>query len=83
MLKSKGWGHLILFKRLTHLIEQKRDENSAIFSATEADIAVLKSKYSVDTQHDCDSGSDSEWENGYEIDFERNAFDAFDDEPDL
>ena len=52
-------------------------------NATEADIAVLKSKYSVDTQHDCDSGSNSEWENQYEIDFERNAFDAFDDEPDL
>ena len=42
-MKSKGWGHLILFKRLTHLIEQKRDENSAIFNATEAVIAVLKS----------------------------------------
>ena len=55
----------------------------AIFNATDADIAVLKSKYSVDTQHDCDSGSNSEWENRYEIDFERNAFDAFDDEPDL
>ena len=52
-------------------------------NATEADIAVLKSKYSVDTQHDCDSESNSEWENQYEIDFERNAFDAFDDEPDL
>ena len=37
----------------------------------------------MDTQHDCNSGSDSEWENGDEIDFERNAFDAFDDEPDL
>ena len=68
---------------MTHLIEQKRDENSAIFSATEADIAVLKSKYSVDTQHDCDSGRDSQWENGDEIDFERNAFDAFDDKPDF
>ena len=33
----------------------------------------------MDTQHDCDSGSDSEWVNGDEIDFERNAFDAFDD----
>ena len=52
-------------------------------NATEADIAALKSKYSADTQHDCDSGSDSEWENGDETDFERNAFDAFDDEPDL
>ena len=34
----------------------------------------------MDTQHDCDSESDSEWENG-KIDFERNAFDAVDDEP--
>ena len=82
-LKSKGWGQLILFKRLAHLIEQKRDENSAIFNAIEADIAVLKLKYSVDTQHDSDSGGDSQWENGDETDFERNAFDAFDDEPNL
>ena len=82
-LKSKGWCHLILFKRLAHLIEQKRDENSAIFNATEADIAVLKLKYSVDTQHDSDSGSDSQWENGDGTDFERNAFDAFDDKLDL
>ena len=41
------------------------------------------SKYLVDTQHDCDSESDFEWANGDEIDFERNAFDAFDNEPDL
>ena len=38
---------------------------------------------SVDTQYDCDSGSDSQWENGDEIDFERNEFDAFDDKPDF
>ena len=43
----------------------------------------FKVKYYVDTQHDCDSGSNSEWENGDEIDFERNAFDPFDDETDL
>ena len=79
----KGLGSLDPFQEVDPLIEREGDENSAIFNATEADIAVLKSKYSVDTQHDCDSGSDSEWENGYEIDFERNAFDAFDDEPDL
>ena len=44
---------------------------------------LFKSKYSVDTQHDCDSGSDFEWENGDETDFQRNAFDALDDEQDL
>ena len=79
----KGLGSLDPFQEIDPLIEWEGDENSTIFNATEADIAVLKSKYSVDTQHDCDSGSDSEWENGDEIDFERNAFDAFDDEPDL
>ena len=79
----KGLGPLDPFQEIDLLIEREGDENSAIFNATEADIAVLKSKYSVDTQHDCDSGSDSEWENGDETDFERNAFDAFDDEPDL
>ena len=47
------------------------------------DIAVLKAKYSADTQQVCDAGSDSEQENGDEIDFERNAFVAFYDEPDL
>ena len=79
----KGLGSLDPFQEIDLLIEREGDENSAIFNATKANIAVLKSKYSVDTQHDCDSGSDSEWENGDEIDFERNAFDAFDDEPDL
>ena len=71
------------FQQINPLIEREGDESSAIFNATEAGIAVLKSKYSVDNQHDCDSWSDSEWENGDEIEFERNAFDAFDDEPDL
>ena len=79
----KGLGPLDPFQEIDLLIEREGDENSAIFNATEADIAVLKSKYSVDTQHDCDSGSDSEWENGDETDSERNAFDAFDGEPDL
>ena len=76
-------GSLDLFQEIDPLIEREEDENSAIFNATMADIAVLKSKYLVDTQHDCDSVSDSEWENGDEIDSERNAVDAFDDEPDL
>ena len=79
----KGLGSLEPFQEIDPLIEREGDENSAIFNATEADIGVLKSKYLVDTQHDCNSGSDSEWENGDETDFERNAFDAFDDEPDL
>ena len=73
---------LDLFQEIDPLIE-RGDENSAIFNATEADIGVLKSKYLVDTQHDYNSGSDSEWENGDEIDFEWNVFDAFDDEPHL
>ena len=76
-------GSLDPFQEIDPLIEWEGDEKSTIFNATKADIAVLKSKYSVDTQHDCDSGSDSEWENGDKIDFERNTFDAFDDEPDL
>ena len=76
-------GSLDPFQEVDPLIEQERDENSAIFNATEADIAVLKSKYLVDTKHDSDSVSDSGWENGDEIDFEWNAFDAFDDELDL
>ena len=76
-------GSLDPFQEVDPLIEQEGDENSAIFNATEADIAVLKSKYLVDTQHDSDSVSDSGWENGDEIDFEWNAFDAFDDELDL
>ena len=70
-------------QEIDSLIERERDESSTIFNAAEADIAVLQSKYSLDTQHNCDSGSDSEWENGDEIDFELNAFDALDDELDL
>ena len=76
-------GSLDPFHEVDPLIEWEGDENSSIFNATEADIAVLKSKYLVDTQHDSDSVSDSGWENGDEIDFEWNAFDAFDDELDL
>ena len=79
----KGLRSFDPFQEIDPLIEREGDENSAIFNATEADIVVSKSKYSVDIQHDCDSGCDTEWENGDEIDFERNAFDAFDDEPDL
>ena len=79
----KGLGSLDPFQKTDPLIDREGVENSTIFNATEADIAVLKSKYSVDTQHDCDSGSDSQWENGDEIDFEQNAYDAFDDKPDL
>ena len=48
------------FLEIDTLTEREGDENSANFNATEADIAVLKLKYSVDTQHDYDSGSDSE-----------------------
>ena len=52
----KGLGSLDPFQEIDPLI----DENSAILNAREVDIEVLKSKYSVDSQHDCDSGSDSE-----------------------
>ena len=79
----KGLGSLDPFQKIDPLIETEGDENSAILNATKADITVLKTKYSVDTQHHRSYGSDSEWEDGDEIDFERNAFDAFDDEPDL
>ena len=71
------------FQEIDPLIEREGYENSAIFNATKTEIAVLKSKYLVDTQHDRDSVSDSEQKNGDEIDSERNAFDAFGDEPDL
>ena len=90
---SSGWSQesrklfrlesLDRFQKVDPLTEREGDEYSAIFNATEGYIAVLKLKYSVDTQYDCDSKSDSEWENGDEIDFERNAFDAFGDELDL
>ena len=82
-VRVKGLGSLDPFQEIDSLIEREGDENSPIFNATEADIAVLKSKYSAYTQQDCDAGSDSEQKNGDEINFERNAFDAFDDEPDL
>ena len=42
----KGLGSLDPFQEIDPLI----DENSAIFNAREADIEVLKSKYSVDSQ---------------------------------
>ena len=45
----KGLGSLDLFQEIDPLIEREGDENSAILNATEADIAVLKLKYSVDT----------------------------------
>ena len=48
----KGLGSLDPFQDIDPLIEQEADENSAIFNATRADITVLKSKYSVDTQQD-------------------------------
>ena len=54
-------------QEIDSLIERERDESSTIFNAAEADIAVLQSKYSVDTQHNFDSGSDSEWENGMKL----------------
>ena len=73
---SSGWSQRVVVTYPFQEIDPLIDENSAIFNAREADIEVLKSKYSVDSQHDFDSGSDSEWENGDEIDFERNTFDA-------
>ena len=48
------------FQEIDPLIEREGYENSAIFNATKTEIAVLKSKYLVDTQHDRDSVSDSE-----------------------
>ena len=66
----KELGSLNPFQEVDPLIEQEGHENSEIFNATEADIAVLKSKYSVDAQYDSDSVSDSGWENGDEVDFE-------------
>ena len=63
-IRITGLGSLDPFQDIDPLIEREGDGNSTIFNATKADIEVLKSKYLVDTQHDCDSGSDSEQENG-------------------
>ena len=46
---SQRVGSLDPFQENEPLIEPEGDENSAIFNATEVDIAVLKSKYLVDT----------------------------------
>ena len=51
----KGLESLDPFQQINPLIEREGDESSAIFNATEGGIAVLRSKYSVDNQHDCDS----------------------------
>ena len=64
-----------------HDIEQEGERN-LIFSATANQIAVLKSKYQPEIP-DNSGGDESEWENEDDINFTRNAFDAFNDEPDL
>ena len=69
------------FHNIDLLIEQEGKRN-LIFSATANQIAVLKSKYQPEIP-DNSGGDESEWENEDDVNFTRNAFDAFNDKPDL
>ena len=50
------------FQDIDPLIEQQENNQSAIFNATENDIAVLKAIYPVVTADESESWTDSEWE---------------------
>ena len=78
---TDGLESLDPFHDIDPLIEQQGERN-VIFSATANQIAVLKSKYQLEIP-DNSGGDESEWENEDDVDFTRNAFDAFNDEPDL
>ena len=78
---TDGLESLYPFHDIDRLIEQE-DERNLIFSAMANQIAVLKSKYQPEIP-DNSGGDESEWENEDDIDFARNAFDAFNGEPDL
>ena len=78
---TDGLESLDSFHNIDTLIEQECERN-LIFSATANQIAVLKSKYQPEIPDN--SGDDeSEWENEDDVDFTRNAFHTFNDEPDL
>ena len=78
---TDGIESLDPFHDIDPLIGQEGERN-LIFSATANQIAVLKSKYQPEIP-DNSGGDESEWENEDDVDFTRNAFDAFNDEPDL
>ena len=78
---TDGLESLDPFHNIDPLIEQQGERN-LIFSTTANQIAVLKSKYQPEIP-DNSGGDESEWENEDDVDFTRNAFDAFNDEPDL
>ena len=78
---TDGLESLDPFNDIDPLIEQEGERN-LIFSATANQIAVLKSKYQPEIP-DNSGGDESEWENEDDVDFTRNAFDNFNDEPDL
>ena len=69
------------FHDIDPLIEQEGERN-LIFSVTANQIAVLKSKDQPEIP-DNSGGDESEWENEDDVDFTCNAFDAFNDEPEL
>ena len=78
---TDGLESLDSFHDIDPLIEQEGERN-LIFSATANQIAVLKLKYQPEIP-DNSGGDESEWENEDDVDFTRNAFNAFNDEPDL
>ena len=78
---TDGLESLDPFHDIDPLIEQQGERN-LIFSATANQIAVLKSKYQSEIP-DNSGGDESERENEDDVDFTRNAFDAFNGEPDL
>ena len=78
---TDGLESLHPFHYIDPFIEQEGERN-LIFSATANQIAVLKSKHQPEIP-DKSGGDESEWENEDDVDFTRNAFDAFNDEPDL
>ena len=78
---TDGLESLDLFHDIDPPIEQEAEQN-LIFSATANQIAVLQSKYQPEIPNNS-GGDESEWENEDDVDFTRNAFHAFNDEPDL
>ena len=79
--ETDGLESLDPFHNIDTLIEQEGERN-LIFSATANQIPVLKSKYQPEIP-DNSGGDESEWENEDDVDFTRNAFDVFNEEPDL
>lgn len=80
---SNGLESLDPFQDLDPMIEQEQESNrstNSILNASEDQISGFKSRFPPVTADDTDSDSDWEDEN---TDLMRNAFDAFNDEPDF